>query len=312
MSKSLVESVKILKDKISISALQGTDYKALLAELGLSLKLGLYVAKNVLIGDGYIFTVNAVATDLSNFDGSSSSKLHCFAPIHDVWEAFRFESSAEIPLPNTPVYRIYEALAKSGNAGIIGTELNSLKPGTFVDRCVALGTLVKRLVISSPEKNFPNRRKLPNKSVTILHLRRFAPHYNPESEGNLFSGSDDKREEGYEFFYHLMKANNINSMPAGDLGKILGIPMRSMQVQKFVLLFTFFMALLFSSFTVHPSASSSLRESRRHRHGSLLRGHLPAHLVEFWWAVLCKTRLVRGHHATKSQISSEYSKQHRL
>eukprot|EP01034_Spumella_vulgaris_P032755 gene32755-40428_t len=81
----------------------------------------------------------------------------------------------------------------------------------------------------SKPKNFPNRRKLPNKSVTILHLKRFACHYDPAAEGNQFSGNDDGRELTYEFFCEFMKANNITSIPASDLAKILGIPMRSMQ-----------------------------------------------------------------------------------
>jgi hypothetical protein len=230
MTLTLCETIELIKDSVALCGRNGVMYYTLLDKIHISQNLGWFIAERYLLKDDYEFNTNDGQL-LKSFKLPIIilSKVICTGPSTESWKAFGINSNGEVPPPNSPILEVLDLVGNAKQNGCVLSEvvkaLSVTKIHFFVDKICGMGILEKRFII-------PNKGKS-SKRVTIksgiLHLKRFSSSYNPDFDNVQISSDGTVKDQIYDYIYSILENCNIESMPATDLAKHIGLSYRKMQ-----------------------------------------------------------------------------------
>jgi hypothetical protein len=245
---SLLESVAALKREISCRGFQGVHYYELLAELGISPKLGVFIARNFLAAQGFTFLAEGRQVSVDEYPLEDPT-IQCVGPVLNFLATCGVESAGAVPSDDSPLLAVMEEVLQAGHRGLLLSEIKGGVPSSHVhvvtDKLALLGLVVKRSIFSIPgdtgsprtgiHQDTGSPRTGTNKAV-LLHLKQFAKDYVPSEDGVRVVHGLSHIKQVVDYVNEIMDERHLHIMTATDLAQSIGLSARDFIAVRIALL----------------------------------------------------------------------------
>eukprot|EP00981_Chlorochromonas_danica_P008128 scaffold2028_cov181-Ochromonas_danica.AAC.6 len=222
-----------MKSQINIHGRNGVDIITVVDNLQIQHTVALYLIKQYLQPNGYIFKIDDKEIVVTSLTSSILPKgLTGCAPIHLLSTFYGAEGHDVVNHVEKEDFTLLEAVAHHQTQGLTATEIVQVlgKPALQnADRLTYHGVLVKRLVIplnattnnnnstSGKRKGSSGPSPRCQGSVTIYHVKRFARLYQPELDQVQLHPGDDVRDLVLKYLRDILDRNQLDLLAVVDL-----------------------------------------------------------------------------------------------
>ena len=206
------------------------SYESILDRCRVPKHIGLFVAKSILIKDGYTFTRSngGSVVDILNLH-SIDGNIYVKAPLRKIVELFGFQSACDVIDPTSPAWYILNHIANMGIQGCTTVEISQFKEvknvHVVIDKLVATGVITKRMVIP-----YGNSNQSRIKTVSsIFHLKKFSAFYNPMNDNIQILPDEKTKDTVYEYITEVLDSHDIQYLSSMDFTRYFNINKRQGQ-----------------------------------------------------------------------------------
>eukprot|EP01031_Cornospumella_fuschlensis_P028118 gene28118-33952_t len=216
-----------IKEHVADGGLHGVVYANVLADLGISHPIGLYIAKTFLFPAQYRFSGDADINNLTEIP----KDLVCYCPKHLLLDFYGLEGIEEVSsASSTEEFNALQTVGLSRKAGITASEiiceLGSRAAVVYFDKLSIYDIIVKRMLMP---KLAGGKNARSQGAVTIYHLKRYARSFDAEDYSSQLSATDHMRDIVLEHLFGVLDSHNIPHLACIDLGKLFKLPKRIVQ-----------------------------------------------------------------------------------